>query len=105
MTSRGRRGSVNEGTRLVFRAHAVRRMFGRGVTLADVREVVENGEVIQRRPDDLPCPGRLILGRAGERPLHVVVADDLPGGAAIVATVYEPDPALKAPGFRKRRQR
>lgn len=96
---------MSHGSRLVFRAHAIRRMFGRGVTLADVRQVVDSGEVIENRPDDLPYPSRLLLGRVGDRPLHVVVADDRPGDAAIVVTVYEPDPALWAPGFRRRRKR
>ena len=37
--------------------------------------------------------------------LHVVVADNAPDDETIVVTVYEPDPALWQPGFRRRRRK
>jgi hypothetical protein len=46
-------------------------MFSRGISEADVRDVVENGEVIEQYPDDLPYPSRLMLGIAQGRALHV----------------------------------
>ena len=48
--------------KLVFRAHAIRRMFQRGITAAAVRHVIMSGETIEARPDDLPLPSRLVLG-------------------------------------------
>ena len=50
------------GSSLVFRIHAIQRMFERSVTRADVREVLATGEVIEQYPDDTPYPSRLILG-------------------------------------------
>lgn len=89
---------------LVFRAHAIRRMFQRGMTPDAVRRVVEHGEVIEVRSDGPSFSSRLLLGWVGGRPLHVAVAEDAAGGPTIVITVYEPDPVLWQPGFRRRRK-
>lgn len=80
--------------RLIFRAHAVRRMFGRGVSEADARDVLENGEVIEEYPDEVPYPSRLMLGFPQGRAMHVVVSEDSLERAEIIITVYEPDPKL-----------
>lgn len=74
----------------------------RGVAEADVREVLEQGEVIRDYPDDQPYPSRLFLGWCGKRPLHVVAAQSTPG-EWIVITVYEPDPATWNPDFKTRK--
>lgn len=79
-------------------------MFERDVSVAEVRAIIETGETIESRPDDLPTPSRLILGSAGGRALHVVVAEDVESDTAIVVTVYEPDPAMWHPGYRRRRK-
>lgn len=89
---------------LVFRAHAIRRMFERGISVGDVRRVLTNGETIERYPDDQPYPSRLVLGWIDRRPLHIVVADNTVANTTIVITVYEPDPARWDATFRKRAQ-
>jgi hypothetical protein len=87
--------------RLIFRTHALRRMFERGVVETEVRAVLENGEVIRDYPDDQSYPSRLFLGWCGVRPLHVVAAESAPG-EWIVITVYEPDPICWSPDFKMR---
>ena len=57
--------------RLVFRVHAIQRMYQRSVSDEEVRKVVLTGETIEEYPDDLPYPSRLIFGWHGSRPLHV----------------------------------
>jgi hypothetical protein len=89
-------------TRLVFRVHALERMFERRITVEDVRAVVTDGEVIQRYPDDKPYPSRLVLGWRGSRPIHVVVAEDGDAGILIVVTAYEPDPVQWDTGFKRK---
>ena len=89
--------------RLVFRVHAVRRMFERGIRAEEVRAVIAAGETIERYPDDTPYPRRLILGWCGTRPLHVVAADHQEANEVIVVTVYEPDPAQWDASYRRRR--
>ena len=90
--------------RLVFRVHAIQRMFQRQISEAAVREILTNGETIETYPDDTPYPSRLVLGWLGSRPLHVVVADDAEAQETIVVTVYEPDPEQWETGFRRRLQ-
>lgn len=91
------------GGNLVFRVHALRRMVERGITPEDVRQVVERGETIATYPEDKPYPSRLVLGWAGGRPLHVVVADNEAQGERIIVTVYQPDPTKWQDGFRRRK--
>ena len=79
-------------------------MFARSITASEVRTVIEQGDTIERYPQDTPYPSRLVLGYAGGRALHVVVADNAHGDEMIVVTAYEPDPALWQPGFRRRRK-
>jgi hypothetical protein len=89
--------------RLVFRVHALERMFERGIGVDDVKMVLADGKDIETYADDSPYPSRLVLGWVGERPLHVVVADDYDEDLRIVVTVYEPDPALWDDGFERRK--
>ena len=90
--------------KLTYRVHAVRRMFERGVTEADVHTALSEGEEIAVYPDDTPYPSRLLLGWRGDKPLHIVAAYNAQDDEHIVITVYEPDSALWEDGFRRRKQ-
>ncbi|MCA1562860.1 MAG: DUF4258 domain-containing protein [Acidobacteria bacterium] len=89
--------------RLIFRVHAIQRMFQRGVTVEDVRQVLTTGETIENYPEDTPYPSRLVLGRLRSRPLHVVFGENKAMREIIVVTVYEPDPDRWDSDFRLRR--
>ncbi len=88
---------------LEFRLHAVQRMFERDVSADDVRQVMRTGKVVENYPEDKPFPSCLMLGRVGNRPLHVVLAVDRSTDRAIVITIYEPDPRLWESGFERRK--
>ena len=90
--------------RLVFRVHAIQRMFQRQVSIDDVHHVLKSGETIEAYPDDIPYPSSLILGWCGSRPVHIVAADNMTAHETIIITVYEPDLAQWEPGFKRRRQ-
>jgi hypothetical protein len=79
-------------------------MFERGITIADVREVLDNGEVIENYASDFPYPSRLVLGWRGTRPIHIVAADNQRAGETIIITVYEPDPQQWDADFKRRKQ-
>ena len=79
-------------------------MFERDIGVAEVRYVVETGEVIESYPADVPFPSRLLLGWSGGRPLHVVVADNIEAGETVVITVYQPDAARWDEQFRRRKE-
>lgn len=89
--------------KLIYRNHAIKRMFERGIGEADVRAVIDRGEVIQEYPDDVPYISRLILGWCREQPIHVVAAYDSQERTDVVITVYEPDHSLWEDGFKKRK--
>jgi Domain of unknown function (DUF4258) len=88
---------------VVYRVHAIRRMFEREIAEADVQKALSEGEQIAAYPDDVPYPSRLLLGWCGSRPLHVVVAYNTQDDEQIVITVYEPDPVQWEDGFRRRK--
>lgn len=90
--------------RLVFRVHAIQRMFQRGIDEENVRHVLATGETIEEYPDDTPYPSRLVLGWYGSRPLHVAVADNPDAQETVVITVYEPDPGQWEPDFKRRKR-
>ena len=61
--------------RVVFRVHALERMFERGIGVAEVVEILDMGETIARYERDRQYASRLVLGWSGGRSLHIVAAD------------------------------
>lgn len=90
--------------RLIFRVHALQRMFERQISVDDVTSVLIRGKKIAEYPDDLPYPSYLMLGWREDRPLHVVFADNKEGNETVIITVYEPDNDLWEPEFERRRE-
>lgn len=70
--------------------HAQKRIDQRAITLAELKEVICHGEVIEIYPDDKPYPSCLIVGRVrGGFPLYAVCAlSDL----VHIVTVHWVDP-------------
>jgi hypothetical protein len=93
---------LSEIGEIIFRTHAIKRMFQRRIDERDVRSVLETGEIIEVYPDDTPYPSRLVLGWRESRPLHVVAADNIVNNATIVITVYEPEQDKWMPNFKRR---
>lgn len=89
---------------ILFRIHAVQRMFERRVSVENVRQVLQSGEMIEDYSDEMPAPGGLMSAKGGQRPLHVVVAENLPADELVVITVYQPDSMQWKPGFRNRKE-
>lgn len=87
----------------IYARHALQRMAERGISRKDIETVVEAGEIIRDYPDDTPYPSRLILGLRGERPLHIVAADNDSANETIIVTVYEPDPDIWNDDFRSKK--
>jgi hypothetical protein len=90
--------------RLVFRVHAIQRMFERQISEDDVKRVLLNGHVIENYPDDTPYPSRLYLGWQDHRPLHVVAAYNEQDDEIIVITAYVPDPKRWNASFEVRKR-
>ena len=92
-----------KGENMIFRIHAVQRMFERNIGAEDVRRVLSEGEVIEEYPDDTPYPSLLIFGWSEGRPIHVVVAINEKESSLIVVTVYEPEQEKWDADFARRR--
>ena len=88
---------------IIFRIHAVQRMFERRIPVENVRQVLQFGEMIEDYSEDMPDPGRLLSAKRGQRPLHVVMAENTKEGELVVITVYEPDRAQWKPDFKNRK--
>ena len=83
--------------------HATRRMDLRGISLADIRWVVLNGELIREYPEEKPYPEYLFLGypRGPDAPCYAVVASN---DETLIVTVHEYDPEVYEPDHRTRRK-
>lgn len=90
--------------KIVYRVHAIKRMFRRNISDEDVKQVLENGEVIESYEDDLPYPSCLMLGWVQERPIHVVAAENRDEKEMIVVTAYEPDLGQWGADFKTRKK-
>lgn len=89
---------------LYFRFHAIERMLEHDVLDTDVRDVLENGDVIESVTDQFGMPKHLYLGFVEKRPIHVATIDDDDAKRTEIVTVYEPTIDQWNPGFRTRRR-
>jgi hypothetical protein len=89
--------------KLLFRVHAVQRMFERGISAKKVRRALESGETIEDYSSEMPEPSRLILGFQGKHPFHVVTSENLETNETTVITVYIPEADKWKKDFRSRK--
>jgi len=89
--------------KIVYPPYVLKRMIERGITVAEVRGVLQHGELIEEYKADIP-PRYLMLGWSGKRPIHVVGEDDPVARETIIVTAYEPDLDRWKAGFRERRK-
>lgn len=89
--------------RLLFLPHAVRQMSrpDRMISTADVRKVIEDGEIIEDYPEDTRGHSCLMLGRGkDQRPIHIICAPK--DEYLAVITAYIPDENQWFKDFRTR---
>jgi hypothetical protein len=89
--------------KLLFRVHAVQRMFERDVSVKKVLSAIETGETIEDYSSEMPEPSRLILSFQGKRPFHVVTSENPEENQITIITVYLPDANKWKKDFRSRR--
>ena len=91
--------------KILFLPHAVQQMARpeRMISTAEVRQILETGEIIEDYPDDPRGHSCLILGHGNDRrPIHVVCAPKAEYLAII--TAYLPSPDAWADDFRTRKE-
>ena len=78
----------------LYLPHAIRQMSrpDRMITTAEVRSVIENGQIIEDYPEDSRGHSCLILGKGyNERPIHIVCSPKNEFLAIITAYIPGPD--------------
>ncbi len=84
------REKLNAGEYRITR-HCQRRCDSRGISLQDIKEVINRGEIIEIYPKDSPYPSCLILGYVRKNePLYVLCAL---GNIVHIITVHWLDPS------------
>jgi len=99
--------AMNSGRKMdcrnvVFRGHAVQRMFERGISEVQVIDVINLGDQIEDYRDDKPYPSVFLLGCVGGIAIHAVLGIDPESKTCYVITVYQPDPGIWQSNFRGR---
>jgi hypothetical protein len=85
-------GAIFSSRYLVSR-HAKEEAEKDDLMLSDICFSVESGEIIESYPEDRPYPSCLILGFCPKgNPIHSVWAYNDETYAAVIITVYRPDP-------------
>ena len=89
--------------KVLFRVHAVQRMFERSISAKKISQSLQSGETIEDYSGEMPEPSRLILGFQGKRPFHVVTSENPETNEITIITVYIPDPDKWNKDFKNRR--
>ena len=85
-------------------AHSQARLYERGIRLADIRQAIQSGKIIEYRPDDYRCPSCLVLGvNLAGRWLHVVCG--IHEDALWILTAYWPDLTTGMPLIQNERRK
>lgn len=84
------RRKVSEGRYSLSFTHTEKLRLRR-IKAVDIEQAVKSGNIIEDYPNDPRGASCLILGRVGNRPLHILFAQ-LEAQEILVVTAYEPDP-------------
>ena len=93
-----------EADKIEITKHMFQRMQKRGISISEIREVINSGEIIEEYPEDYPYPSCLILGHTKrERVIHIVMGtgDD----RLWLITAYCPETEKWDSDFRVRREK
>lgn len=83
--------------------HAAKRLEQRNISILDVIQCINNGEIIEQYPNDYPYPSCLILGISiNNKILHTVIGSDL--SYIWIITAYYPDPNKWESDFKTRKE-
>jgi hypothetical protein len=77
-------------SRFLFSIHCLKAMVERNINAGDIIEVIRTGKIIKQYEHDKPYPSFLLLKFVNERPIHVVVANNITDKVCVVVTCYEP---------------
>jgi len=82
--------------------HAFRRCRERNISLDEITDCINQGEIIESYPDDYPFPSALIFGIVLKKPLHIVAG--LSETDIWIISAYHPDPEKWNDDFKTRKE-
>jgi hypothetical protein len=88
---------------IVYRVHAIQRMFERKISSKNVRRALAERDVVEDYSGEMTNPSQLILGYQGRRPFHLVVSEKRGTNETVIVTVYLPEPGKWMKDNRTRR--
>jgi hypothetical protein len=88
---------------LLFRVHAVQRMFEREISIHKASRALQANDVVEDYSSEMPAPSRLLIGFQGKRPFHLVALENVEEDSTTIITAYLPDPSKWKKDFRSRR--
>ena len=85
------RASILAG-QILWTEHLILRLRERHIKRDDIISCIQNGEIVEQYPDDIPFPSCLILGNnTNKKPLHVICAINQDSYCCMISAYY-PDP-------------
>lgn len=95
---------MNRPEKMALTKHARERLAERAITIDDIINGINTGEVIKQYEDDKPLPSCLILGfSVNNKYIHIVVSND--EEYIYIITAYYPNPQLWSEDFKIRKGR
>lgn len=95
---------MNRPEKIALTKHARERLTERAITIDDIVNGIDTGEVIKQYEDDKPLPSCLVLGLSvNNKYIHIVVSND--EEYIYIITAYYPDPQLWSDDFKTRKGR
>lgn len=96
--------TLNKANHIAITEHARLRLVERGISVNDIIQCIDTGEIIKQYEDDKPFPSCLILGTAIDgKYIHVVASHD--SEWIYLITAYHPDADVWEPDFKNRKER
>lgn len=93
---------LNRPESIVITKHGKNRLLERDISVEDVINAIDNGEIIRQYEDDKPLPSCLVLSASlSGRPLHIVISHD--DEFIYLITAYYPAPETWSDDFKNRR--
>ncbi len=96
--------ALNKPENIAITEHARIRLYERNISIDDIVNGINTGEIIKQYPDDKPLPSCLILGFSVKSEyIHIVVSCDT--DFIYLITAYFPDPDMWENDFKTRKGR
>ncbi|MBR1737526.1 MAG: DUF4258 domain-containing protein [Firmicutes bacterium] len=92
-----------EENRVFVTEHAAESFRQRGIKIKDIRNAINNGEIIEQYPNDFPFSSCLILGMDMQNnKIHICISDE--GSMSRIITAYYPDKEKWSEDLRVRKE-